>query len=685
VFAVAGGLVSLVTGFLAVAADSQMDIVPDAGTWVVGAAVLFFVAATILALIVNMPFNVGRVAMPMRHRAPPPHRHGRSVPGLRHCPAPARGSSDPAPNVRTCMSTIHRTARFVAALSVVLFAFAVLPLSDIVSFSSRSSWILLSLLLLLASAVVICAYSERAVEKGLRLPGMPPAAAGPVRLPRKSNDREFAQFAMEVFRERFGADAVAPLIGAVLDPGGYVTRISEEIALDEESYRQVLTRTVRSSQAQTVLLPVVRPCKGVLVDEFAVKVGGTAAATLSYVEGQGAMLTVLETLFEAVFPAERQIQDHELLLKEVLDAAVGEKPLDEAAVGDLEDRLSRAAQAQPVPAARTGSDDEEVTPADYRAPLVQLAGYLAASYFILVPVALEANQRVKVETTRTLRRRNRLAQTGDKVRVALGLNIRTHLIPLPQAPESLSYHMRTRAPEGMYTYSAALRVMKVPDADLALPTIVETARPRVPDLRMNEPEGLEFVHVYARDLDNFAAGGGPNSGEEHALALRLEFREKPPGLLAVVFLLSGYLLALAWAVGRYHHLVFPQQASGTTAPAASTWPTILFGIPALVSGWLVSRFTSDALRRVSLTTVLVTMWLVLNTAAAVLLAALKTSGPSPETFNVGKTVVHHATWAALMVSTGAHFALTALMALSRADRYVRRAARATADSTEGAS
>ena len=61
VLTVAGGIVSIVTGFLAVAAGSHKDILPAHATWVVALAVSLFVAATILALMINLPADVWAV------------------------------------------------------------------------------------------------------------------------------------------------------------------------------------------------------------------------------------------------------------------------------------------------------------------------------------------------------------------------------------------------------------------------------------------------------------------------------------------------------------------------------------------------------------------------------------------------------------------------------------------------
>lgn len=58
ILGVAGGLVSLVTGFLAIAAGSEKDILPDHGDVVVAIAVGFFVLTTVIALIINFPAEV---------------------------------------------------------------------------------------------------------------------------------------------------------------------------------------------------------------------------------------------------------------------------------------------------------------------------------------------------------------------------------------------------------------------------------------------------------------------------------------------------------------------------------------------------------------------------------------------------------------------------------------------------
>jgi hypothetical protein len=58
VVSVAGGLVTLVTGFLAVAAGSNKNFLPSSARWSVLAALLAYILSTISALIVNLPGRV---------------------------------------------------------------------------------------------------------------------------------------------------------------------------------------------------------------------------------------------------------------------------------------------------------------------------------------------------------------------------------------------------------------------------------------------------------------------------------------------------------------------------------------------------------------------------------------------------------------------------------------------------
>jgi hypothetical protein len=55
VVGVAGGLVTLVAGFLSIAAGSEKDFLPSGGRWVVVGALLAYVLSTICALWVNLP------------------------------------------------------------------------------------------------------------------------------------------------------------------------------------------------------------------------------------------------------------------------------------------------------------------------------------------------------------------------------------------------------------------------------------------------------------------------------------------------------------------------------------------------------------------------------------------------------------------------------------------------------
>ncbi len=58
VVGISGGLVTLVSGFLAIAAGGDKDFLPDAARWTVVSALFAYVMATVSALVINLPTDV---------------------------------------------------------------------------------------------------------------------------------------------------------------------------------------------------------------------------------------------------------------------------------------------------------------------------------------------------------------------------------------------------------------------------------------------------------------------------------------------------------------------------------------------------------------------------------------------------------------------------------------------------
>lgn len=265
----------------------------------------------------------------------------------------------------------------------------------------------------------------------------------------------------------------------------------------------------------------------------------------------------------------------------------------ESAAATLDDAAERASIGE---AGREGDastrppDPVQLSAADiaqWRDVLINLARVGSHSYFMLchLPKSDKGTAR-KITISHQIGPVQQLNNRLRWVRALFGLNIREHLFYLTKATETVSYHFAVEAPEGMYVYRYKFSHQDLPtSANPAAPT--SRRRPRLPDrvVSMNQTH----LHVYLRDAINESRDG------TQALTLGVSLRERPPGLMESGLLLSLYLAVTVWTVGAFHGTVF----SGD-GPPPGTWPTVLFGIPTLLSGWLVSRLSAATLQRMSL-------------------------------------------------------------------------------------
>lgn len=495
--------------------------------------------------------------------------------------------------------------------------------------------------------------------------------------------------AKHLFASRFPQETIARFITAVCDPSLLVARITEEVNFSLDTCTQSVTRTVIvADSSKTLLMPVMRVTKGHLIDRLHVTASGSPVSTLTYVECQGAIVTALETLFDEAVPS--MSPERRAILAQVIVACCSNSRVhfreQERLREDIRDAITRL-PADPTPA----SEEAEAERKQMGVAFQELADYLFESYFIVAviePHLLIA--RVKVTVEHTTRRNDSIIGYKNHARGLLGLGSRSYLLDLPHATESRSYHFRTNVPKGSYIYRFIARPVAVMTPNLDRPTdlhlnaLAAQEISAMPQLSPSPSVGLDFAHLYGRDL-----GGRLHTLSEYSrrsegrLLVRfyLEYRERPPGLLAMLLPVSLYLAVVSWGIGRYFTGIFVRTTSTASAIVAgshavtptSSWPAVIFGIPVLVSGWLISRLRREDLQLCSLTTVWALIWLLLNAGWAVGLALLSATGPDNGTVHPFFILwIHHPAWAALMFSAGANFIFLIHMWISRTNRYWRR-------------
>lgn len=445
-------------------------------------------------------------------------------------------------------------------------------------------------------------------------------------------------------RPRVGVAAQRPLRASV----SAAPTIGRPRVLDLDAREAV----INEASVVTVAVPVLRQRKGLTVYELGFMLDGASCPVVGHWDSLGTMLTVLDVVFDASYgtaPTKRS-KAQQLALDAAATFATDPRPIDaERNVQYQNHRVELDRLAHDVPRA---SNPE---------PFLRLSHYLAHNYITLVEVTAPLGARFLVETSYSERRPTDHATTRQKLRVLLGLGYKQYVVALPGAAEPESYTFSCRAPEGCYVSSVGLTL-----EDVSGPAHVGSLNVRssasVEDdssyLRLSPTLGLDLVELHGRHIGVVTRPGSGKQTEPSrkadlgkVLALDLRFREIPPGLLGVVTLLSALLALTCTSVAWRHDQIF---TGAIRAPGAATPTTsavivgLVFGVPAIMSGWVASRVDAKALRTTSPLVLAQLATLLALTGVAVAVAAFKISVivQDSSSFDVPGLTVHlqHPTW-----------------------------------------
>jgi hypothetical protein len=463
--------------------------------------------------------------------------------------------------------------------------------------------------------------------------------------------RKTIDFAKSVIAERYNDETIVNLVLLLRDSPGFVSRIREEVTrIDVDFYEVTVKRTLRLDRPGTYLVPVLLQEKGELVQGLSIKVDEEPANTLSFLEGQGAVLAAAEVLAGSAFD-DQTLED---LIEDILMHIAADDPTDPTVV-------IRSLEDAPLSSGQFADR--------YRDNLIELLAAAAKHHYLLCAVKVSSGDRIlTVEVSARTPRTNSLDTPLDWVRAIFGLRSHRHYFPFAKAWDTVSYHFAASVPDGMYVYDGRFIAVD-PTAEhspVALSTQANDNRPHVP--KALKGRSTSFVSCYLRDAANLEIDVDGTRRSAADVGLLVDIRERPPGLVEAVTLLSVYLVALTWVAGFHHESIF------TGKPNSAAWSTVLFGIPTLISGWLVARVDRSGLARFGLPTVALSLWLVSNAAIGVFVAAFSSRGVSATSGSwtaLGVTL-HHPTWALLMLSTAVHSAAAFAIVASRYSLYLGR-------------
>lgn len=518
----------------------------------------------------------------------------------------------------------RRFLTLLISLTLALIIFNFLPLNDIRRTQiTHGEWLWAVLVLLVALRIWLA-------RKDVHLAALTPMAHAPSDMPDQTHANEDTTVdCVAAFNRITSTDEFDQLIDTLLDPGSVVLRINEIAELGAHDYHSNVERVVVFPKAYTpaqIFIPVLSPHKGELVDNFTLRVDGKPARTLSRRESTGAAIAVMTAVLATAFEDRNTLPKTlwRMLRDEILhkDSNRARRAL---IFAELKKEFALDAASEGALIARAG--------------LWKLAMDVCDSYSIIAVVPT-AGSSVKVKTSYTRRREPLVVPKdpmppfpvkvwlwfGIQLQILFGLIRRSDRYELHNSREAQSYHFRATAPEGLYVYDIVGTWIDdtrgvVSDLFAGLPL-----RPLRPQWEISDTRGLEHVHAYGRDLDVWCQAAVSPDGLQtsgRTAAIRFELREKPPGLLFVIALMSSFLGLLVLAAGKWHDKIFV-----TAVTPGAPWPVIIFGVPAIVSGWMVSRFTQESVKLLSVSTIAVTSWAVINAAGAVAVSAFSMSIPA---------------------------------------------------------
>ncbi|MFZ3391669.1 hypothetical protein TVH25_00200 [Rhodococcus sp. 7Tela_A2] len=281
----------------------------------------------------------------------------------------------------------------------------------------------------------------------------------------------------------------------------------------------------------------------------------------------------------------------------------------------------------------------------------------------------------------------------ERLRVGFGLVPRSFAITMPLSLRAASYHLDFATPEGMYLYDITIGI-EAASIDhfgstpahpatgstaahpatgwaVARRDVTHSARGEANPVLRASRTGSGFAHVYCRGVGDLVLRSRSDAKDSRNIVptAKFEFREVPPGNLLWAILLAIYLTGLAWFVGFGFDAVFP--AEGQMKPI---WNTVLFGLPAVLSGLVVAKFTGGQIQTASLPTFVAIVCTVLDAMFLIIVAALLSMGLWSWRWDGEGLLIPNievVPWALVMILTGTNLCIIAVMMLMRHRRYMR--------------
>ncbi|MDU0366873.1 hypothetical protein RWH45_06570 [Microbacterium sp. KSW4-17] len=436
---------------------------------------------------------------------------------------------------------------------------------------------------------------------------------------------------------------------ALVAPDTVFARITERFTLGDERAEVSLARTVEGSDLLKglVLVPVLRIRRGSLLGALTLTIDGAASRTLPTAASRGVLVLMLRKVTVIVSGLIEDARKKALLdlTVHVSSKIVSDVPLPEA------DRMKLLDQYDTLVGKNTQGDGIR-----WMRSLIDLS--LATDViFAPIPGGCGTTRRLVVTFEEPYRSRVRGGEAHARRFTGIGRDVVA--LDLLRVAESNSFHLDVTANESSYIEQADVILSRAHgDALASAPEGDDSEYLLVSPLR-----GDNRVHVYWRD---FRVRTDQSQPSHVAPRLELRLRERPPGLLGPTLALSLWMWVITWVVGYFYPVLFADVEA-----MASAWSTLILAAPALLTGLLLSRLTSDAVRVMSISTFALVIWLSINVAAVVSVAALTLSGVQFGGVGDGILSLRQPAWFTLMFLTGLHLLSCALLFVGRGRRYIK--------------
>lgn len=407
------------------------------------------------------------------------------------------------------------------------------------------------------------------------------------------------------------------------------SRLARIASRTESGIDSLLTRLSFREEERTFLLPVLRLRRGVLVDNLEIKThDGRQLNALNINEYYGLIEFLVKLNFLAltettVLSEEAQKGINKLVLQARFAA---DRPDEDESVSE---RTLAWVEEIPIPPSWTDTQERYKAWHEWKERYHDFCRAISEAYIVFVPFDGRPDQRVVLDCLYT--EPARLSRRGfglrDRTRYHLGLRPHEHRFVLRDHRWVQSYHLEFTAPYDQYVHECYVRGLTEDEDPASAGNLVTYSA--------NGLQGSDYAHIYVREV------GREKKRERSELAVELDCREKPPGMLGNVMVIALTEAVLIWVIGWHHNRYFGHRADNVTADL----PALLLAAPGLVVGWVGVQITGERLRSTSLATIFGLILCGLIAIFSTALALFKATGAGFP----GRPHIDHPYWLALML------------------------------------